>query len=145
MTGPGKRLEKILGMIEPLDRELMKKAEIKHNLLTLPKGSLGRIHELSIQVVGITRNLGYIPKNKIIATMAGDHGVANEGVSLFPQEVTSQMVINFLKGGAGINVLARHVNARVVVVDMGVASDIEIPPELQTEASISFINKKVGY
>jgi nicotinate-nucleotide--dimethylbenzimidazole phosphoribosyltransferase len=69
--------------------------------------------------------------------MAGDHGVAAEGVSLFPQEVTAQMVYNFLRGGAGINVLARHVGARVVVVDMGVATDLEPHPEL--------LAKKVAY
>jgi nicotinate-nucleotide--dimethylbenzimidazole phosphoribosyltransferase len=59
--------------------------------------------------------------------MAGDHGVAAEGVSAYPSEVTAQMVLNFLAGGAGINVLARHVGARVVVVDCGVASDIGSP------------------
>lgn len=64
-------------------------------------------------------------KNKVVFTMAGDHGVAKEGVSAFPQEVTLQMVYNFIHGGAGINVLARHVGARVVVVDMGVAGKLK--------------------
>jgi len=67
---------------------------------------------------------------KAILTMAGDHGVVVEGVSAYPQEVTAQMVRNFLAGGAAVNVLARHVGARVVVVDMGVAGDLEVSPRL---------------
>jgi nicotinate-nucleotide--dimethylbenzimidazole phosphoribosyltransferase len=64
-------------------------------------------------------------RNKIIFTFAGDHGVVEEGVSAFPKEVTPQMVLNFIRGGAGVNVLARHVDARVIVVDMGVDHDFE--------------------
>jgi nicotinate-nucleotide--dimethylbenzimidazole phosphoribosyltransferase len=83
-----------------------------------------------VQLAGITRTP--IPKlqHKVIVTMAGDHGVAREGVSAFPQEVTAQMVLNFLRGGAAINVLARHVGARNVVVDMGVAADLAPDPAL---------------
>jgi nicotinate-nucleotide--dimethylbenzimidazole phosphoribosyltransferase len=68
--------------------------------------------------------------NGLIITMAGDHGVVAEGVSAYPQEVTRQMVLNFLRGGAAINVLARHVGARIVVVDMGVAGDLPEHPAL---------------
>ncbi len=67
---------------------------------------------------------------KIIITMASDHGVTEEGVSAYPKEVTAQMVYNFLKGGAGINVLANHVGAKVVVVDMGVAEELKYHPDL---------------
>ncbi len=70
-------------------------------------------------------------------TMAGDHGVAREGVSLFPQEVTAQMIYNFLNGGAGVNVLTKHIEARVVVVDMGTATEI-------STKSKDFIDKKVA-
>jgi nicotinate-nucleotide--dimethylbenzimidazole phosphoribosyltransferase len=73
---------------------------------------------------------------KVIFTMAGDHGVAQEGVSAYPQEITAQMVRNFVRGGAGINVLARYVGARVVVVDMGVAADLDPHPGI--------VVKKVG-
>ncbi len=75
--------------------------------------------------------------HKVIVTMAGDHGVVVEGVSAYPQEVTAQMVYNFLRGGAAINVLARHIGARVVVVDMGVVVDLDPHPHL--------VVKKVGY
>ncbi len=96
----------------------------RQNMLTKPQGSLGRLEELSIQLAGITGKSIPVIKDKVIITMAGDHGVVAEGVSAYPQEVTPQMVLNFLAGGAAINVLARHVNARVVIVDMGVAADI---------------------
>jgi len=69
-------------------------------------------------------------KHKAIITMAGDHGVVAEGISAYPQEVTAQMVYNFLGGGAGINVIARQVGARIIVVDMGVASELEPHPQL---------------
>ncbi|KKK60333.1 hypothetical protein LCGC14_3025420, partial [marine sediment metagenome] len=69
--------------------------------------------------------------------MVGDHGVVAEGISAYPSEVTSQMVYNFIRGGAGINVLAKHVGARVVVVDMGVATDLEPHSEI--------INKKIAH
>ena len=67
--------------------------------------------------------------------MGADHGVAEEGVSAYPQEVTAQMLLNFARGGAAINVLARHAGARVVVVDMGVATALRALPELRSPAS----------
>lgn len=102
----------------------MNSARERQNQLTKPAGSLGRLEELSIQLAGITgKNTPQI-KNKVIIVMAGDHGVVAEGVSAYPQEVTPQMVLNFLHGGAAINVLANHIDAKVVVVDMGVANEI---------------------
>ncbi|MBF0594954.1 MAG: nicotinate-nucleotide--dimethylbenzimidazole phosphoribosyltransferase [Candidatus Omnitrophica bacterium] len=100
------------------------------NNLTKPQGSLGRLEELAKQVVEITRAKNPPVANKVVFVMAGDHGVTDEGVSAFPKEVTPQMVYNFLRGGAGINVLARHVGARVVVADLGVAVDLQAHPEL---------------
>ncbi|MEK7237956.1 MAG: nicotinate-nucleotide--dimethylbenzimidazole phosphoribosyltransferase, partial [Nitrospirota bacterium] len=91
--------------------------------LTKPQGSLGRLEEFARRVVAITENLMPELDKKAIFTFAGDHGVADEGVSAFPKEVTTQMVFNFLNGGAGINVLARHAGAEVVVVDIGVDFD----------------------
>lgn len=69
-------------------------------------------------------------KNKVIFTLAADHGITEEGVSAYPKEVTSQMVYNFLRGEAGINVLAKHIGARVVVADLGVCSDLKPHPQL---------------
>ena len=118
-------LEQALREIKPLDEKAMAAARARQDTLTKPLGSLGRLEELSIKLAGIRGEP--IPRinHKAIVTMAADHGVVAEGVSAYPQAVTPQMVLNFLRGGAGINVLAKHVGARVIVVDMGVASDIE--------------------
>ncbi|MCX7912369.1 MAG: nicotinate-nucleotide--dimethylbenzimidazole phosphoribosyltransferase [Dehalococcoidales bacterium] len=123
--------------IRPLDTRAMEEARKRQDQLTKPQGSLGRLEELSIQLAGIRANPRPKITNKAVITMAGDHGVVDEKVGNWPREVTAQMVMNFLNGGAGINVLARHVGARVVVVDMGVASDLPAHPQL--------IVKKVGY
>jgi nicotinate-nucleotide--dimethylbenzimidazole phosphoribosyltransferase len=113
-----------LPTIPALDQTAMQAARERQNKLTKPQGSLGRLEELSIQLAGITGKDIPTIKDKVIIVMAGDHGVVAEGVSAYPQEVTPQMVLNFLQGGAAINVLARQVGARVVVVDMGVANEI---------------------
>ncbi len=132
-----KRLSKTIDRIKPVDKEIMEEAQKRLDQLTKPHGSLGRLEELAKRVVGITGKPNPALNHKLIITMAGDHGVVEEGISAFPQEVTSQMVYNFLRGGAGINVLAKHVGAKVQVVDMGVATDLERSPEL--------IIKKIGY
>jgi len=123
-------LSKIIEMIKPLDERAMAEARVRQNLLTKPRGSLGRLEALSIQLAGIQgRSIPQI-RHKAIITMAGDHGVAVEGMGNWPQEVTAQMVYNFLSGGAGINVIARQVGARVMVVDMGVATELKPNPRL---------------
>lgn len=124
------KLEDTIERIGPLDQEAMAAARARQDTLTKPLGSLGRLEELSIQLAGITGNAQPKLEHKVIITMAGDHGVVAEGVSAYPQEVTPQMVYNFLRGGAGINVLARHAGARVVIVDMGVAAELEPHPDL---------------
>jgi nicotinate-nucleotide--dimethylbenzimidazole phosphoribosyltransferase len=123
-------LENITTKIQGLDEAAMAAAKARQDMLTKPAGSLGRLEELSIQLAGISRRAIPSIKDKVIITMAGDHGVVAEGVSAFPQEVTPQMVLNFLHGGAAINVLARHVGARITIVDMGVAVDMEPHPLL---------------
>jgi nicotinate-nucleotide--dimethylbenzimidazole phosphoribosyltransferase len=105
----------------------MRSARLRQDTLTKPRGSLGRLEELSIQLAGMTANPFPSMERKAVIVMAADHGVALEGVSAYPVEVTPQMVLNFLGGGAAINVLARQSGARVVVVDMGVAANITDP------------------
>ncbi|MCL5999190.1 MAG: nicotinate-nucleotide--dimethylbenzimidazole phosphoribosyltransferase [Chloroflexi bacterium] len=116
--------------IQPLDQTAMQAARVRQDQLTKPAGSLGRLESLSVQIAGITGQNRPRLKQPTVVVMAGDHGVARQGVSAYPQEVTPQMVLNFLHGGAAINVLARHVGARVVVVDVGVATDMPPHPEL---------------
>jgi len=123
-------LTNTIKMIKPLDREAMAQARVRQDMLTKPQGSLGRLEEISVQLAGIqARPLPQI-KQKAIITMAGDHGVVAEKVGNWPQEVTAQMVYNFLGDGAGINVIARQVGARVIVVDMGVATELKAHPQL---------------
>jgi nicotinate-nucleotide--dimethylbenzimidazole phosphoribosyltransferase len=103
----------------------------KFKMLAIPEGSLGRLEELATIYASVKGDAAYTIQYKKIFTMAGDHGVAEEGVSAFPQQVTTQMVKNFLEGGAAINVLARHIGAKVIVVDCGVASHLETMPCLK--------------
>ena len=105
--------------------------QAKFNAFAIPRGSLGRLEELATIYASIKGTVDCTIKHKKIFTMAGDHGIAGEGVSAFPQQVTRQMVQNFIEGGAAINVLARHVGAKVVVVDCGVASHLEPQPCLK--------------
>ncbi|MGA2159282.1 MAG: nicotinate-nucleotide--dimethylbenzimidazole phosphoribosyltransferase [Dehalococcoidia bacterium] len=113
-------LEQIVKRVKPLDEAAMSAARQRQDQLTKPRGSLGVLEDLAVQIAGITGCPLPSIDDAVILTMAADHGVVSEGVSLYPQEVTRQMVFNFLNGGAAINVLARMVNARVVIVDMGV-------------------------
>lgn len=129
-------LKRTISSIVPLNTEAMQQAQVRLDILTKPLGSLGRLESIAKQLAGITGNPRPQISKKCVVVMAGDHGVANEGVSAFPSEVTYQMVANFIRGGAGINVLARHSNADVFVVDMGVAVDIDLP---------GVINRKIDY
>lgn len=123
-------IDLILPDIPELNQSAMQAAEKRQNTLTKPPGSLGQLEAISIRMAGITGQEQPILKEKAVITMAGDHGVVTEGVSAFPAEVTPQMVDNFLKGGAAINVLSQQIDARVVVVDMGVNFDFEDHPHL---------------
>jgi len=123
-------LDDALKAIKPVDPAVMAKAQARLDMLTKPKDSLGRLEEFARRVVAITGEMTPSLPKKTIFTFAGDHGVADEGVSAFPKEVTRQMVLNFISGGAGINALARHAGAQVVVVDMGVDFDFDDTPGL---------------
>jgi nicotinate-nucleotide--dimethylbenzimidazole phosphoribosyltransferase len=119
-TDSMKLLQDTLAKIRPVDTLLLKQAQAKLDNKTKPLGSLGRLEEFARRFAAIIGTLEPDTAKKVIFTFAGDHGVVEEGVSAFPKEVTPQMVFNFLNGGAGINVLARHAGAEVRVVDMGV-------------------------
>lgn len=125
------KINQTIAGIGPLDKKAMEEARVRQDNLTKPQGSLGQLESISIQIAGIKGNPRPRITHKVIFTLAGDHGVTKDGVSAYPSEVTPQMVYNFLRGGAGINVLARHVGARVVVADLGVASVLERHPDLK--------------
>lgn len=116
-------LNTIISAITNTNGKFAEQAQQRLDNLTKPQGSLGRLEEFAKQLVAITENPMPDIDKKVVFTFAGDHGVAEEGVSAFPKEVTPQMVLNFINGGAGINVLARHTGAEVVVVDIGVDYD----------------------
>ena len=118
--------EEAVEAIEPLDTGAARAAAEHQDRLTKPRGALGRLESLGIQLAAIAGvSPPAVPEPATVAVFAGDHGVVAEGVTPWPQEVTAQMVANFSAGGAAINVLARHVGAEVVVVDVGVAGDVD--------------------
>jgi nicotinate-nucleotide--dimethylbenzimidazole phosphoribosyltransferase len=123
-------MEDIRSRISGADGTLVPEAQKRLDNLTKPQGSLGRLEEFARRVVAITGDKMPMLDKKVIFTFAGDHGIASEGVSAYPKEVTPQMVFNFLRGGAGINVLARHAGAAVVVIDIGVDYDFGDLPGL---------------
>ena len=135
------RIKKITAKITGIDTGLMEKTQKRLDNLTKPLGSLGRLEELAKQICGITAKVNPCLGNKVIFTLAADHGVTEEGVSAYPKEVTAQMVYNFLAGGAGINVLANHIGARVVIVDMGVAEKVKS----QKSKVKSFKDRKINF
>ncbi|HZX99328.1 MAG TPA: nicotinate-nucleotide--dimethylbenzimidazole phosphoribosyltransferase [Dermatophilaceae bacterium] len=105
--------------------EAMTAAEERQSMLTKPRGSLGALEDLGTRLCGMYGECPPpMPEPVTIAVFAGDHGVHAQGVSPWPQEVTTQMVGNFLAGGAVINVFGRQVGAEVVVIDIGVAGDV---------------------
>ncbi len=130
-------LQKILSCIRPVDKDYLKRAKLRLNSLTKPLESLGKLEIVAQRYAAIKEDLNPSIDRKMIFTFAGDHGVVEEGVSAYPGEVTIQMVLNMLAGGAAINVLAKHVGAEVTVVDIGVNHDFE-PAE-------GFVINKTGY
>ena len=124
------KLKATLEKIKPIDTSSLDATQLRLDNLTKPKESLGRLEEFAKRIVAITGRRNPSLAKKVIITMAGDHGVTEEGVSAYPSAVTAQMVYNFLRGGAGVNVLSRHVGAEVVVVDIGVGEELEAHPDL---------------
>jgi len=123
-------IEKAIAAIPPVDEALSERAQQRLDSLTKPRGSLGRLEEFARLYTAMRGDVQARIRNKNVVVFAADHGVVDEGVSAYPKDVTYQMVLNFLNGGAGINVISRHVDARVTVVDIGVDHDFGDVPGL---------------
>lgn len=117
-------LNELIAAIPTPDESAMSAARKRQASLTKPAGSLGRLEDLAIRIAGIRGEPLPILRHKAVLTLAGDHGVVAEGVSAYPQEVTAQMLANFQRGGAAVNVLAKMIGARLVVADLGAAGDV---------------------
>jgi nicotinate-nucleotide--dimethylbenzimidazole phosphoribosyltransferase len=121
----------VCAQIDPVDESWAVETQRLLDAKTKPRRSLGRLEDLACQIAAIRRTPTPEVGDKAIVVMAADHGVATAGVSAYPQEVTGQMVLNFARGGAAINVLARHAGVRLVVVDMGIREPVEADGVLQ--------------
>ena len=109
--------------IPAIDDKKRQEAALRQDTLTKPRGSMGMLETLSVDIAGMTGQIAPELKNRSVFLMAADHGIAREGVSPYPSEVTAQMVMNFLNHGAAINVLTRQAHSDVVIVDIGVNYD----------------------
>ena len=135
-------VDKIAAGIEPVDPVWIARAEERTANLLMPARALGRLHGLAERLCGIQQSLQPSTERKAFLVMAGDHGVVEEGVSAYPQEVTGEMVKAFLAGGAGINILAGQVGAELHVVDMGIKSD---PGPIGADSGTRLISRKVAH
>ncbi len=129
--------EETLDKIKPTDKSIEYKIQSRLDSLTKPQGSLGMLEEIAKKYCLIRNTTSPKINKKRIYTFAADHGVTEEGVSAYPKEVTPQMVLNMLNGGAAINVLSKHANAEVKVVDIGVDYDFNDNENL--------IKRKIAY
>src|SRR6267143_6161919 len=130
MDNPSSLIAQVCHQIEPVDQAWLSAARERQLTLTKPPGSLGRLEDIANRLAGIQRSVTPVVTKKRIYVVAGDHGVTAEGVSAYPREVTAQMVDNFLRGGAAINVLGRAGGIEVRVVDAGVDADLGDRSEL---------------
>ena len=131
MSSSHRTVSQAIGRIRPADSAAKSRAEARQLNLTKPPGSLGRLEEVSVRLAGIFGTEQPEIRGKAVIVAAGDHGVVAQGVTGYPQEVTAQMVMNFLAGGAAISVMCRHLGIRQIIVDAGVAADLPPHSELR--------------
>ena len=134
-------LDKIVAGIEPVDPAWIERARERTANLLMPARALGRLHALAEQLCGIQQSLQPSVERKAFLVMAGDHGIVEEGISAYPQEVTGEMIKAFLAGGAGINILAGQVGAELHVVDMGIKSE---PDASGGQPGIHLVSRKIA-
>ena len=127
--------------IPPIDSAAVEAAAERQRILTKPPGSLGRLEDIACRLAGIQRSVLPTVDNKWIVVAAADHGVTADSVSAYPQEVTAQMVLNFLSGGAAINVLAHHCGARLMVVDTGIRRPVEGGTDSRSQRTLRDLRK----
>ncbi|MEO0599297.1 MAG: nicotinate-nucleotide--dimethylbenzimidazole phosphoribosyltransferase, partial [Chloroflexota bacterium] len=127
--------------IPQLDEHAMQQARDRQDTLLKPKGALGELETLSIQLAGMTGRCNWLPQQHAVLVFAGDHGVMAHNVSSVPQGITAYMVGQFMAGQAAINVLTRQANARLTVIDAGVNADLSLT---DTE-SARFVSGKIAY
>jgi len=145
MHSMSSKLQTALDKIASVPSERLKQAQRHMDSLTKPQGSLGRLEELGTRYAAINGIPFPKVEKKCIYLFSGDHGVVEENVSAYPQEVTAQMVKNFLNGGAAINVLAKHMKTEVVVIDMGVNHDFKgIPGLIHRKIALGTGNMRQG-
>ncbi|GGM90846.1 hypothetical protein GCM10010106_43000 [Thermopolyspora flexuosa] len=135
---PAEAVARIVAAIDPLDEAAARAAREHQDRLTKPRGALGSLEDVAVRLAGIAGTCpAPIPHPAAVAVFAADHGVHAQGVTPWPQEVTAQMVANFLAGGAVVNAFANQAGATVTVVDVGVAADLPPTPRL--------VNRKIAY
>ena len=125
------KLYDVVARISLADIRAKRTAELRQNQLTKPPGSLGRLEDLSVQLAGIFRTERPGLREKTIVVAAADHGVVSQGVTGYPQEVTAQMLLNILSGGAAVSVMARKTGVDLIAVDAGVATPLPHHPDLR--------------
>ncbi len=125
-------LDTTIGNIKPVDQAAVAQAVERQQLLTKPAGSLGRLEDVAARVAGIVGTERPTIRNAAVIVAAADHGVTRQRVTGYPSDVTAQMVLNFLAGGAAISVMCRELGVRQVIVDAGVAADLPEHPDLRS-------------
>ncbi|MGH9460917.1 MAG: nicotinate-nucleotide--dimethylbenzimidazole phosphoribosyltransferase [Vicinamibacteria bacterium] len=134
-------LDAILASIAPADGDWFAKAQERHQTLTKPPGSLGRLETIAARLCAIQSTLRPDVSRRRVVVFAADHGVVAEGVSPYPSEVTAQMVANFIAGGAAINALARSSGSELCVVDVGVGRNL--PETARPADGVQFLSRRV--